>query len=173
MDSLPDLPDHNCPQMEKEGLCELDKNFEILRAIPVFSAIPMQRLKLYAYLSKRACYGPGDFLFRQGDYDNRGYIISSGRAQVIREYPDHSVLLHEFGEGDFLGGLALLSDIPRLFSVKALTRLECLTLDRESFRKLLIQFPEIALKVLDIMIKRVVQMEEKLIQSETHECVFG
>lgn len=151
----------------------LDVNIEILRCVPAFSGIPVQRLKLYAYLSKRACYHPGEFLFRQGDSDDQGYIVISGRAQVIREYKDHSVLLHEFSDGDFLGGLALLADIPRLFSVRALTELECLTLDRDSFQKLLVQFPEVAVKVIEAMIKRIVQMEEKLLQAESHECIFG
>lgn len=173
MSSPMDRPQNSCPTRIGGGRCELEANLEVLRGVLVFSGIPIERLKLYAYLSKRACYHPGEFLFRQGDSDDHGYIIISGRAQVIRELKDHSVLLHEFSDGDFLGGLALLSDIRRLFSVKAVTCLECLTLDRESFRKLLVQFPEVAVKVLDVMIQRMVQMEEKLLQAESHECVFG
>lgn len=155
------------------GACELDINLEILRGVPVFSGIPLQRLKLYAYLSKRARYREGEFLFHQGETDDRGYIVISGRIQVIREHKDHSILLNEFQEGEFFGGLALLSDITRLFSVRAATQVECLTLDRESFQKLLIQFPELAVRVLEIMIKRVVQMEEKLLQAQEQDCVMG
>lgn len=153
--------------------CELDENLEILRRIPIFSAIPLQRLRLYAYLSKRVSFRAGQFIFRQRDSGDRGYIIVSGRVQVIREFSDHSVLLNEFKEGDFFGGLALLSDINRLFSVRSVTPLQCLTWDRESFQKLLVQFPEVALQILDMMIKRIIQMEEKLLQKETHECVYG
>jgi CRP/FNR family transcriptional regulator, cyclic AMP receptor protein len=153
--------------------CELDENLEILRRIPIFSAIPLQRLKLYAYLSKRVSFRAGQFIFRQREIGDRGYIIVSGRVQVIREFPDHSVLLNEFKEGDFFGGLALLSDINRLFSVRSVTSLECLTWDRESFQKLLIQFPEVALQILDMMIKRIIQMEEKLLQTQLNECVYG
>jgi CRP-like cAMP-binding protein len=167
-----DHPEHSCPT-GGGSRCELDENLAILRGVPAFSRIPLPRLKLYAYLSKRACYQAGEFLFRQGDSDDHGYIVISGRAQLIRELKDHSVLLHEFIEGDFLGGLALFSDISRLFSVKAVTKLECLTLDRETFQKLLIQFPEVAIKVLDVMVKRVVQMEEKLLQAESDSSIFG
>ena len=153
--------------------CELDENLEILRRIPVFAAIPLHRLKLYAYIGKRVSYTAGQFIFRQRETGDRGYIIVSGRVQVIREFSDHSVLLNEFKEGDFFGGLALLSDTVRLFSVRAVTRVECLTWEREGFQKLLVQFPEVAMQILDMMIKRIIQMEEKLLQTQLHECVFG
>jgi CRP/FNR family cyclic AMP-dependent transcriptional regulator len=153
--------------------CQLDENLDILRTVPAFSSIPIERLKLYAYLSNRRHYRAGEFLFRQGDTDNLGYIVICGKAQVIREYKDHSILLNELVEGDFFGGLVLLSDVPRLFSVRAVNDLECLTIDRETFQKLFMQFPEAAMKMLSIMLKRVIQMEEKLLQAKSDECMYG
>jgi CRP/FNR family transcriptional regulator, cyclic AMP receptor protein len=173
MSSPMDCPEQPCTKEGMGSRCELERNIEVLRGVEVFSGIPLERLKVYAYLSKRLCYKPGDFLFHQGDADDRGYIVISGKAQVIREFKDHSVLLNELDEGVFFGGLALLSDVKRLFSVRAASYLECLSLNRETFRKLLIQFPEIAVKVLDLMIRRIVQMEEKLLQTQTHECIYG
>jgi CRP/FNR family cyclic AMP-dependent transcriptional regulator len=153
--------------------CELDENVDILRMVPAFSGIPMERLKLYAYLSKRMQYRAGEFVFRQGESGNLGYIVICGKAQVIGELKDHSILLNEFGEGDFFGGLALLSDAARLFSVRAVKDLECLTIDRETFQKLFVQFPEVGLKTLNFMIKRLVQMQEKLMRARTEECLYG
>jgi len=167
-----DPKDAGTPGSEKNR-CELSCSLDILRGVSVFSAIPVERLKVYAYMSRRACYRPGEFLFRQGENDDRGYIIIHGRAQVVREFKDHSVLLNELGEGEFFGALALLSQIKRLFSVKAVTHVECLIFERESFQKLLVQFPDVAVKVLDMMIKRIVQMEEKLLSSQAHECIYG
>ena len=163
--------DQSCPLDSPGGRCELDVNLEILRSVPVFSEVPLQCLRVYAYMSRRIYYKAGSFLFRQGDMDDRGYIILSGRAQVVRELKESSILLDEFREGDFLGGLALFSNIRRLFSVRALTDLECLTLDREAFQKLLVQFPSVAVSMLDVMIRRIVTMEERLLQSE--ERVYG
>jgi CRP/FNR family transcriptional regulator, cyclic AMP receptor protein len=165
--------DNVCGLDEQGSRCELESNLNVLRKIPVFSGVPLNRLKLYAYLCKRRCYLNGEFIFRQGEADDRGYILLSGNARIVREYEDHSVFLNELQEGDFFGGVALLSDVKRLFSVRAATDIECLTLDRESFRKLLVQFPEVGVKVLDMMVKRIVQMEEKLMQKHVHECVYG
>lgn len=152
--------------------CELEANLAILRNTPAFSGLPLERLKLYAFLCKRYRYRAGEFLFHQGDKDDRGYIIACGRAQVIREYKDHSYILSELHEGDFFGGLALLADIKRLFSVRAVTELEVVALDRESFRKILAQFPETSIKVLEVMIQRIAQMEEKLLEQHVHECTY-
>ena len=141
--------------------------------MPIFSGIPIEQLKLYAYLSKRSHYRAGEFVFRQWESGNLGYVVISGKAQVIRELKDHSVFLNEYKEGDFFGGLALMSDSARLFSVKAVTDLECLTIDRETFQKLFVQFPEVGIKMLNFMIKRLVQMEEKLLQAKSDECMYG
>lgn len=170
--SLPTDPNRECASVTG-GRCELASNLEVLRSVPVFADIPLPKLRLYAYLSKRVCYRAGEFLFHQGDADDHGYVVISGRLQVVRELKDHSVLLNEFGPGDFFGGVALLSEVNRLFSVRAVTPVECVSLDRESFQKLMTQFPEIAFRVLDMMIKRIVQMEEKLLRTHTDECVYG
>jgi CRP/FNR family transcriptional regulator, cyclic AMP receptor protein len=156
-----------------KGRCELDKNLEILRRVPTFSGIPAERLKLYAYLSKRIHFRAGDFVFHQGEQGSLGYVVICGKGQVIRELQDRSILLNEFGEGDFFGGLALLTDCLRLFSVRAKTDLECLTIDRETFQKLFLQFPEVGIKMVGLMLKRIIQMEEKLMQAKAEEFMYG
>jgi CRP/FNR family transcriptional regulator, cyclic AMP receptor protein len=163
------------PELDATGnnRCELDQNLDLLRRVPAFSGIPFERLKLYAYLSKRMHFRAGEFVFRQGELGNLGYIVICGKGQVIRELKDHSILLNEFGAGDFFGGLVLLSDTVRLFSVRAKTDLECLTIDRETFQKLFLQFPEAALKMVGIMLKRIVQMEERLLQAKAEDFMYG
>lgn len=168
--NLPTENNADCSLNKKDKRCELEENLDVLRKITVFAEVPLPRLKLYAYLCKRAGFEPSEFLFRQGTADNRGFILLQGKAQVVREYQDHSIFLNQLHEGEFFGGVALLSDIKRLFSVRAITRVECLTLDRESFRKLLVQFPEVGVKVLDMMIKRIFYMEETLLQKYALDC---
>lgn len=163
------------PESDSPGKsrCQLDENLDILRQVPAFSGIPIDRLKVYAYLSKRMHFRAGDFVFRQGERGDLGYVVICGKGQVIRELKDHSILLNEFGEGDFFGALVLLSDTARLFSVRAKTDLDCLTIDRGTFQKLFLQFPESALKMVGIMLKRIVKMEEKLMQAKAEEFMYG
>ena len=122
--------------------CELEENLEALRGTDLFSAVPLDRLRLYAYMCRREHYRAGEFLFRQGEAATRGFVLLSGRVQIIREYPDKHVVLTRFGPGDFFGGIALLGDVNYVFSARAVEDCEVVTLDRESFRKLLLQFPD-------------------------------
>ena len=161
------------PDGEESSRCELDDNLDILRRVPIFSGIPLDQLKLYAYLSKRRHFRAGEFIFRQWETGVHGYVIIRGKAQVIREYEDQSVFLHEYQEGELFGALALMSDGIRLVSVKAVTDLECLTIDRKTFQKLFVQFPEAGIRMLDFMIKRITQLEEKLLQVKAAVCIYG
>jgi CRP/FNR family transcriptional regulator, cyclic AMP receptor protein len=173
MNSPADQPRAFEPDVKGRSRCELDQNIEILRRVPIYSSIPLEQLKLYAYLSKRMHYRAGEFVFRRGERGNLGYVIISGKAQVIRELKDSSIFLHEFREGDFFGGLALFSDAPRPLSVRAVVNLECLTVDRETFQKLFIQFPEVGIKMLDVMVRRFIKMEDQLMQAKADECAYG
>jgi CRP/FNR family transcriptional regulator, cyclic AMP receptor protein len=173
MSSTTDQEEAREPDGTARRRCELDENLDILRRVPAFSGIPIERLKLYAYLSRRMHYRPGEFVFRQGEFGNLGYIVICGKAQVIRELKDHSIFLNEFQQGDFFGGLALLADAPCLFSVRAAEDLDCLTIDRETFQKLFVQFPQAGINMVSIMVRRLIQMEEKLLQAGAEEGMYG
>ncbi len=167
-----DKRDHELSSAEPTFTCELDDNVEWLRKTDIFSTIPLERLRIYALMCNRRRFRQGDFLFRQGQPDDKGYLILSGKVQMVREYRDHSVIVQDLEPGAFFGGLALLADIRRLFGARAATDVEVLYIDRETFRKILRQFPELTEKILDVMIKRIVSMEEKILEKHLHECVL-
>lgn len=152
--------------------CELNEYMTILRSVEAFSVVPIDKLRVMASLAKKITFQKGSFLFRQKDSDPRGYILVSGKVQLYRHYRDRSYLLQELKEGDFFGGLALLADIRRLFSARAAVDTTCLVLERDAFRKFVVHFPEVAIKVLDIMIRRIVAMEEKLLEMQVLECRY-
>jgi len=65
--------------MEKDETCltcEFDKNLSILREIYFFSELPLDTLKVLAYLCSRENFKSGDYLFHQKD-DDAGHFISS------------------------------------------------------------------------------------------------
>ncbi|SMC22796.1 Cyclic nucleotide-binding domain-containing protein [Desulfacinum hydrothermale DSM 13146] len=160
------------PEEGTEHVCELDRNVEILRRVDTFAGLPLERLKVYALLCHRLRIEKGQFLFQQGEPADKAYVVIEGKAQIIRQYEDHSFIVHELHPGDFFGGLALLANVKRLFGVRAAEDLELLSIDRESFRKILRQFPELIEKILDVMIGRIVATEEKLLEYHIHECVI-
>lgn len=152
-----------------EGLSEFTRNLDILRQVPFFASLPLEPLKLLAYLSQREVFRPGDELYRQGDHDGRALYFIDGRAELWREGIDAP--LTDFGPGTFLGGLSLLGEARRLFTLRAVSRVECLVLARERFVKTLERFPDLLPRVLDAVVSGVRDWEEGFVVNHAAVCV--
>jgi cAMP-dependent protein kinase regulator len=80
-------------------------------------------------------FSAGEVVIRQGDWGDLFYIVEEGNAVALKGNPEEVVF--EYKTGDYFGELALLKGQPRAASVKAVSQLKCLTLDRQSFDRLL------------------------------------
>jgi len=78
------------------------------------------------------------------------FIILEGQADVL---VDGKAVAH-LGPGDFFGEVAALDGKERTASIKATTRLRCLTLGDGSFRQFLIDNPIIAVNLLPEIVRR-------------------
>ena len=110
---------------------------ERLSAFPVFSELEPELLAASALLCRQSTWREGEDVFRQGDFGSLFYIIVRGRFQVIRD----GRLLATLQDGDCFGEVALVTDRPRNATVRAAAPGIVLTLDRESFRRLLVDSP--------------------------------
>ena len=149
---------------------EFQENLQILRQMDFFSALSLEALKVFAYLFAREIFRPGDHLFHQDDNDGKAFYILSGTAEVTRQDERGEATLGTYGEGEFLGGLALLGDMRRLFSGKAKTDMTCLVMTREKFAKAIEQFPQLVPRVLETMVDRIRSWEERLLLEEGGLC---
>lgn len=106
---------------------------EILKKIPFFTALSDEDLQKIGE-NVQLQYFPADhIIFNQGDLGNIMYIIKRGEVQVIRE----GAVLAVLKDNAFFGEMALVSDEPRNATVKTVTDVEALTLDKEDFKRLL------------------------------------
>jgi CRP-like cAMP-binding protein len=123
--------------------CEFTQNLEILRQIEFFAGLPLETLKVFAYLLVREGFSAGDYLYSQDDEDGRAFFILEGALALVRDMDGEELSINRFATGDFVGGLSLLSPMRHLFSLKAMQDTECLVLEREKFTKAIAQFPEL------------------------------
>lgn len=124
------------------GLCRI--------AVRALSADPAERpadvgtlrAEIEEFLSgggwfERVRFTPGEVVVREGERDERAYILMAGRCEVFREGRDgEQRVLRAIGPGEVFGEVALLTGAPRTASVRALTAAEALLvtpplLDRE------------------------------------------
>lgn len=106
---------------------------------------PMAALLTNAYLLLQVgnamrvqLFEPNQYIVREGEPGSRFYIINEGVVKCCKRNPqgkDEEMLrLHD---QEYFGERALLTDEPRAASVVAVTRAECLVLERSDFNNLL------------------------------------
>lgn len=144
-------------------ICEFQENLATLREIDFFSELPLDLLKIIAYLCDREKYKEGDFLINKGEDDGQAFYIISGRAGLMYDSENSKPhMIHEYGPGKFIGGLSLIGKMRRLFSLKAVEDTLCLVLTREKFSKAIAQFPDITPRLFQAVITRILSWEEKM-----------
>lgn len=134
---------------------EFQENLEILRQIYFFSSLPLESLKVFAYLCTRETFEQGEFLFQQGDDDGQAFYIVSGKARLVHADKGGEQMIRDYDTGEFLGGMVLLGNMHRLFSLKALTEVTCLILTREKFSTTIQRFPDLMPKIIKSVVERI------------------
>jgi CRP-like cAMP-binding protein len=150
--------------------CEYQENLEILRQTYFFSGLTLESLKIFAYLGTREKFREGEFLFRQGEDDGEAFCIISGSAQLERRTDEGSRPIRLYGPGDFIGGLTLLGENRRLYSLRAVQDTVGLVLGREKFAKTLDQFPGQRARIFKAVVDAINGWEEGFLESMPSEC---
>jgi hypothetical protein len=101
----------------------------LLMQVPILVVLPARIVERLARDSVAQEAPAGEVIVRQGDLGTRFYVIASGRVRVDIEGEE----IRELGVGGWFGEIALLRDVPRTASVRALTDVTLWVLDRESF----------------------------------------
>jgi len=153
--------------------CEYQENLDILRQTYFFSGLPLESLKIFAYLCTREKFKEGDYLFRQGEDDGEAFYILCGTAQMERLAGDVTLPVRLFEAGAFIGGLALIGETRRLYSLKALQETVCLVLNREKFAKTLDQFPGQRPRIFKAVVDAITDWEERFLEGMAGEACGG
>ncbi len=106
----------------------------LLGDMPLFAGIPLDELADLASAFTRLALAPGELLWRQNSDVDGLHVIVDGEAQVCRRLPGERELeLARIGAGDVLGEVPLLGGGTHSASVRALSSVRLLFLDRAEF----------------------------------------
>jgi len=98
--------------------------FELLRAIPIFAPLPEATLERLALALRPLEVPAGADVVREGEPGDDFFVIDSGEAEVLER---------RLGPGESFGEIALLRDVPRTATVRAVTDLGLYALARDEF----------------------------------------
>ncbi len=101
----------------------------LLRAHPVFRPLADATLEQVARALEPETAAEGALVIRQGDAGDRVYLVASGELAVDVDGRPGARL----GRGDVFGEIALLRDVPRTATVRAVSGAGLLTLGRDEF----------------------------------------
>ncbi|MFN3972563.1 MAG: cyclic nucleotide-binding domain-containing protein [Gemmobacter sp.] len=143
----------------------LNDEVTMLRQVPLFAGVSAPRLKLLAFTSDRVTYRPGEVMCQQGEPGDAAFVILSGRADILVDGPQGQAKVAEIAENSIVGEIAILCDVSRTATVRALTQVEALRIGKENFLKLLMDFPEMTIEVVRVLADRLSHTTQELSQA--------
>ena len=106
-----------------------EEPLELLRRIEIFAQLPEPVLERLAAAATTISVAADGVVVSRGEVGNHFYAIAAGKAVV--ELADGTT--RELGPGDSFGEIALLRDVPRTATVRALEPLQLFALERDEF----------------------------------------
>jgi CRP/FNR family transcriptional regulator, cyclic AMP receptor protein len=129
----------------------------VLSRVPLFAGFAKRHLNRLAKQSDEIDVGRGQRIVEEGRRGETFFIVLVGHAKVIRG----GRKIGEMVPGDFFGELSALDGGPRSASVVAETPMRLLRLFRHTLVELIEEEPQLALRILDAMVRRVRETERR------------
>ncbi len=131
---------------------------QFLSRVPIFSSCTADEIAAIETVAQESTFHAGQIIVTQGTPGQAFYLVLSGRVEILRD----GVSLGAFGPGDFFGEMSLLDQAPRSATIRAIDQVECLMLSSWDFKALLERHPSIAIKLLEVLSRRLRVADERL-----------
>ena len=111
-----------------------------------------------------ALFAPGDDVVHEGDTAEEMYVLGEGEIALIKRMGQSEHELMRLGPGEHFGEMAMISSVRRSATVRALTDLVCVRMDRAGFNAQLEENPKFAQRMLKALSKRLRETDEAAMQ---------
>jgi CRP/FNR family cyclic AMP-dependent transcriptional regulator len=130
-----------------------DTKVEALKGAPLFEGLSRKELVQLARVCEDLEVKPGEVLCKEGQIGHEFFVIVDGKVQVTRKGKRVATLTG----GDFLGEVAMVTEMPRTATVTAETPVRLFLLTRRDFRAVLDKNPNVERKVLRALARRLAE----------------
>lgn len=135
---------------------------ELIRQVPVFSAIEPAQQKLLCFSSERMVYEAGQVVFREGDSADAAYVVIDGSVEITVQTAHGPRVVNTMGQCDVVGETAIFGDVPRTATATAKTRTEALRVRKDLFLELVRDNAAAALQLNRILASRLASTTAQL-----------
>lgn len=135
---------------------DLAQKINILKSQELFNDLTSKELETIAQsFNQKDVLAKTTFIAQDEDSDF-GYLVFKGAVRVYRMSENgEEINVAILGPGEFIGEISLLDDKQRSANVEAISDTRLLVLSRGDFSKILKNYPEMAMKLIQLLAKRV------------------
>ena len=130
-----------------------DTKVQALKSVPLFASLSRKELIQLERVCEDLEVEPGTVLCKEGEIGHEFFVLVNGEVQVIRKGRRVATLTG----GDFVGEIALVTELPRTATVTAETPVRLFVLTRREFHAVLDQNPKVERKVLRALARRLAE----------------
>ena len=141
---------------------------ESLAGIRLFDGLSESALEDLSKRCRWREYQPDEQVIDRNSDSRDLYLIVEGRVRVVNySVTGREVTFDEREEGEYFGELAALDGEPRSANVIALNKLNVACLSQEAFNRLLLEHPQVTLKILNGLAKIVRASNKRIMDLST------
>lgn len=140
----------------------------VLRAMPILRAVPVEELA--ALPTERVERGAERLFFAQGSPADAAWGILTGRVRIVKSgRGGKAFCLDVLGPGDLVGVVALIRKVPMPAAAIAVEPTACLRIPEKEFRELLERHPQVGVRILEAMSRRLLAAGDSRLSLATDE----
>src|SRR5687768_13425224 len=140
-----------------------DEDIDFLRSVPFFAGFSAEQLTLIASSAESRSLPEKLLLYDEGQLLHSAYVLVAGQLRGERKgKPGSPPLTRQIGPGVILGERALILDKRASESVRVESRARVLQIRKAMFRRLLQEYPEIAVTLRARLLRHVVDIAAEL-----------
>ena len=136
----------------------MDRVLNIISITPLFNGLPEDQIAAIKKIAVENKFNKDEIIFSEGDDGNGFFVISEGRVKVFKVSTEgKEQILHIFGPGQPFGEVPVFAGQKFPANAQAIDRTRVLFFPRASIVNLISANPSLALNMLAVMSKKLIQ----------------
>gem|GEM_PF-1797294 len=130
-----------------------------LYSIPFFANITFSELHYLAHAASPVIFKEEDIIISEGEIGDSLFILIDGEVQVEAK----SKVIARLSKGSYFGEIAIIADIQRTATVKAISNTITLKLSADSFKEFILEHPSVSLSLMKEMTLRLMESKNNIL----------
>jgi CRP-like cAMP-binding protein len=144
-----------------EGPVDLEAEVRTIRGSTIFQGLDPAKMRLLACISEQQTFAAGDIVCERGEPSDAAYVILDGEVEFVIETPKGPSVIGRQCKGSIFGEVGLLCDRARFASVRAVTPLSVMRINKDCLLRMMEDNAQFSMSVARELASRVIRLAER------------